>query len=77
MNTLLVENIPTEITKKFWKKINYKVLYTYIKSEDKEEKKDIEDMSLLEYINSDEYKNDNWKYYDNAEEFLADLKKGI
>jgi len=75
MNAVLVENMPSKITEKFGNKIDYKVLYTHFKSE--EEKKDIENMSLLEYINSDEYKNDNWKYYDNAKEFLSDLKKWI
>jgi hypothetical protein len=74
MNAVLVENMPSIITQKFWNKINYDILYTYIKSE-KKEKKDIEDMSLLEYINSDSYKNDDWKYYNNAEDFLSDLKK--
>lgn len=34
-----------------------------------------EDMTLLEYIHSDEYKNENNKYYSNAEDFLVDLKK--
>ena len=72
MNAVLVENMPNKIIKKFWNKIDYNVLYTYFKS--KEEKKDIEDMSLLEYINSDEYKNEP-NNYQTPEDFLADLKK--
>jgi len=76
MNAVLVENMPTKIINKFGEKIDYNILYTYIR-EEKKESKDIEDMTLLEYINSDEYKNDDWKYYDNAEDFLSDLKKWI
>ena len=72
MNAVLVENIPSIITEKFWNKISYEILYTYIKSEKKEEK-DIEDMSLLEYINSNSYKNEP-SNYQTPEDFLADLK---
>lgn len=32
-------------------------------------------MTLLEYINSDEYKNEEKKYYTDPYEFLSDLKK--
>ena len=44
---------------------------------EKPKKKDIEDMTLLEYINSDEYKNEESIYYTDAESFLSDLKKWI
>jgi len=75
MNAVLVENMPNKITEKFWNRIDYNVLYTYFQSEEKTEK-DIEDMSLLEYINSDEYKNES-SNYQTPEDFLADLKKWI
>ena len=72
MNSVLVENMPSKIINKFWNKIDYNILCTYIQSEKKEEK-DIEDMSLLEYINSDAYK-DEPNNYQTPKEFLSDLK---
>lgn len=38
-------------------------------------KKDIEDMTLLEYIHSNEYKKDPGESFDSVEDFLADLKQ--
>ncbi len=72
MTAVLVENIPTKIVKEFWNKIDYNILYTYIQSEKKEEK-DIEDMSLLEYINSDAYKSEP-SNYQIPKDFISDLK---
>ena len=76
MNAVLIENMPNKIIKKFWNKVDYNIFMSYIQTEKKEEK-NIDDMSLLEYINSDEYKNEKSHYYDNAEDFLSDLKKWI
>ncbi len=73
MNAVLVENMPSKIINKFGEKIDYNMLYTYIQ-EEKKESKNIEDMTLLEYINSDEYKNES-SNYQTPEEFLFDLKK--
>ena len=72
MNAVLVENMPSNIIKKFGKKIDYNVLYTYINDE-KKYKKNVENMELLEYINSDEYKNEK-ENYQSPEDFLFDLK---
>ncbi|MDQ7009279.1 MAG: hypothetical protein Q9M94_03230 [Candidatus Gracilibacteria bacterium] len=76
MNSILVENMSSKIIEKLGNKIDYNIFVSYIQTEKKEEK-NIDDMTLVEYINSDEYKNENSHYYDNAEDFLSDLKKGI
>ena len=68
MATITIENVPENIVKLYGTKFNYnKNIFT-------PPKKDIEDMTLLEYINSDEYKNDESICF-TPEEFLADLKK--
>lgn len=36
-----------------------------------------EEMSLADYLKSDEYKNDDGKYYTDIKEFLFDLRKWI
>ena len=69
MVTITIENVPEDIVKLYW------IKFTYSNKIFNPEKKDIGDMTLLEYINSDEYKNETPKLYDNVEDFLSDLKK--
>lgn len=73
MNAVLIENMPNKIIKKFWNKVDYNIFMSYIQTEKKEEK-NIDNMSLLEYINSDEYKNEK-SNYQTPEDFLNDLNK--
>lgn len=47
---------------------------TFIMIEYNDEVKEKE-MSLAEYLKSDEYKNDEWKVFDDPEDFLLELKK--
>jgi len=68
MATITIENVPESIVKTIWTRIRYTKDFVFPK------KKDIEDMTLLEYINSDEYKNEEAVYM-TPEEFLSDLQK--
>jgi hypothetical protein len=69
MATILIENIPESVVKTFGTKIRYTKGIVFPK------KKRAEDVTLLEYIKSDEYKNEKNKYYADPVEFLADLRK--
>ena len=71
MATITIENVPEKMIKIYGTKIKYSKDIVFPK------KKDIEKMTLLEYINSDEYKNEEPKCYTNVDDFLADLKKWI
>lgn len=68
MATIIIENVPENIVKLYGTKIIYsKNIFNL-------PQKNIEDMTLLEYINSDEYKNEEAVYM-TPEEFLSDLQK--
>lgn len=80
MNTVTIPWIYSDWVIKPLKKIKkkpFRVFITLEYDEKNNKEKDIEDMSLLEYINSDAYKEERWKWYTNYEEFLVDLKKWI
>ena len=71
MATITIENVPESVVKTFGTRMRYNKDFVFPK------KKDIEDMTLLEYINSDDYKNEERRYYTDPHEFLSDLKKWI
>ncbi len=73
MATITIENVPENIVKLYGTRIKYTRDFIFPKKKEK----DVEDMTLLEYINSDEYKNEERKYYSDPMEFLSDLKKWI
>lgn len=68
MATITIENVPESIVKTIWTRIRYTKDFVFPVNND------IEDMTLLEYINSDEYKNEESINF-TPEEFLSDLKK--
>ena len=69
MGTIIIENVPESVTREYGTRIKYtKDLIFPIK-------KDTEEMTLLEYINSNEYKNDEGEVFFTWEDFLTDLQK--
>jgi len=69
MATITIENVPENVIKKYGSHLRYSSQMVLTPE------KDIEDMTLLEYLQSEEYKNEKPKHYTDVEEFLSDLKK--
>jgi len=69
MATLVIENVPSKITQRFWKKTIYDPDAMHFDVEKKYDK-------LNSYLQSDEYKNDpeRKKQFTTAKDFLADLE---
>ena len=69
MATITLENVPESVVKQYGSTIPFSYDLSFSRE------KPQEDMTLLEYIHSDEYKNEERKPYTNIDLFLYDLKK--
>jgi len=70
MATITIENVPDSVVKIHWTKLRYSRDFVFPNKSKKSE-----NLSLKEYINGNEYKNDEWEIFFTANDFLADLKK--
>lgn len=70
MATITIENVPENIIKMYGTKMKYTRDFVF------PSQKNIEDMTLLEYINSDEYKNEKKNFVD-YDVFVQELKSKL